>query len=56
VELRGIEPHPERAQTGSELPQLVGTTCQQELETLRAKGVITDAEYTGKREQIISEL
>jgi len=28
----------------------------QELETLRATGVISDAEYTSKREQIISEL
>jgi hypothetical protein len=28
----------------------------QELETLRATGVITDAEYSHKREQIISEL
>jgi hypothetical protein len=28
----------------------------QELETLRATGVITEAEYTGKRQQIIAEL
>jgi hypothetical protein len=28
----------------------------QELETLRATGVISDAEYTAKREQIISEI
>jgi hypothetical protein len=28
----------------------------QELETLRATGAITDAEYTAKRQQIISEL
>jgi hypothetical protein len=34
------------------------TTAQrlQELETLRATGTITDAEYTKKRQQILSEL
>ena len=37
-------------------PQQSTAQRLQELETLRVTGVITDAEYARKREQIISEL
>ena len=37
-------------------PEPTTTQRLQELETLRATGNISDAEYTAKRQQIISQL
>ena len=39
-----------------QMPTVTTSQRLQELETLRATGTISEAEYTAKRQQILSEL
>jgi hypothetical protein len=53
-----VEPMPAPAQVSAAVipPRRTIAERLQELETLRATGAISDAEYTAKREQIIAEI